>query len=218
MQAKPNRKPLFEAFRPQNWSEVIGQEKVVSQIAKLRERGLPGRAYWISGKSGTGKTTTARLLAAEVAGELDTVEIEAGQLTMSMLRDIEMTMHLCGMSKGGRALIVNESHGLRKDIIRRLLVWLEALPSHVVVIFTTTKEGQASLFEDYDDASPLLSRCIQLPLTSQGLAQAFATRCHEIATQEGLNGRPIADYVKLANRHKSNFRAMLQEIETGSFC
>lgn len=58
-------KPLYEAHRPQSWDEVVGQDKAVSKLLALKERvGLAGRAYWISGQSGTGKTTIARLIAA----------------------------------------------------------------------------------------------------------------------------------------------------------
>lgn len=52
---------LFEQYRPANWSQVIGQEKAVAKIQQLAKRGLGGRAYWISGQSGTGKTTIGRL-------------------------------------------------------------------------------------------------------------------------------------------------------------
>jgi hypothetical protein len=74
------------------------------------------------------------------------------------LKDLEFESNLKGFGdKSGRAFIVNEAHGLRKDVIRQLLVMLERIPPHVVWVFTTTIEGQESLFEDYDDASPLLS-------------------------------------------------------------
>ena len=44
---------LYEKYRPKEWAGVIGQDKVVEQIKQLRQRGLAGRAYWISGQSGT---------------------------------------------------------------------------------------------------------------------------------------------------------------------
>jgi Holliday junction resolvasome RuvABC ATP-dependent DNA helicase subunit len=60
--------PLTERYRPETWADVVGQEKVVGRILALAKRGtIAGRAYWLSGQSGTGKTTIARLLAAEVA-------------------------------------------------------------------------------------------------------------------------------------------------------
>ena len=58
---------LYEQYRPTTWAEIVGQDKVIARIEHLRLRGLAGRAYWIAGQSGTGKTTIARLLASENA-------------------------------------------------------------------------------------------------------------------------------------------------------
>ena len=53
--------------------QVVGQGKAIRRIDVLRKRGLSGRAYWLSGQSGTGKTTIARLLAAEIADDFNTL-------------------------------------------------------------------------------------------------------------------------------------------------
>ena len=68
--------PLTEKHRPATFAGVVGQDKIVRKLETVRQRGLAGRAYWFSGQSGTGKTTIARLIAAEVASGCP--EIDSG--------------------------------------------------------------------------------------------------------------------------------------------
>jgi DNA polymerase-3 subunit gamma/tau len=205
---------LPERYRPQTWSEVVGQSKVVETIDRLRSRGLAGRAYFLSGASGTGKTTIALLIAREVADEVCIEEYDAGELTGPMIRDLERRLAVKGLGKGGRAIVVNEAHGLKPEAIRALLVALERIPSHALWCFTTTQEGKETLF-DKEDASPLMSRCLRLDLARRDLAKRFAERCRQIAQAEGLDGLPIERYVKLLQECRNNCRATLQAVEAG---
>ena len=148
---------LADRYRPSSWEEVVGQDKVVTRLRTLAKRGgLAGRAYWLSGtQSGTGKTTIARLIAAEVADPFLIEELDAAALTVAQLQALECEMQMSGWGeKSGRAYLINEAHALRKPVIRQLLVLLERIPRHVVIVFTTTTEGQDALFEDFDDACP----------------------------------------------------------------
>jgi replication-associated recombination protein RarA len=216
MRAK-ERKPLYERYRPATWAEVVGQEKVVGRLQAMTQRdGIAGHAFWISGASGTGKTTIAKLLAAEVADDWSVEEVDAGDCTPARLKDMERGGAFRGFGdKGGRVYIINEAHGLRKDAVRLLLTMLERIPGHCTWIFTTTNEGQEKLFDDCIDASPLLSRCIEVMLKKEGMEEAFAARAKQIAVREGLDGEPYERYLELVRKHKCNFRGVLSAVEAG---
>lgn len=202
---------LFEQYRPSHWGDVVGQDKAINKINVIKRRGLSGKAYMITGASGTGKTTFAHLIAHEVTSDYE--EIDATTLTPKQLKDIESHWDSYGLF-GGKAFIINESHGLNRACVRQLLVMLERIPAHVVVIFTTTSENQA-LFEDMDDASPFLSRTIHIALSRQAIAAPFAEKTMQIAIKEGLNSKELKQYMALAKKYNNNFRAMLQAVECG---
>ena len=209
-------KPLFETYRPKSWDDVVGQDDALRQIAAVRRRGLAGRAWWISGASGTGKTTIARLIAAEVAEPLNVEEYDAGRLTDKRIEEIERSLRCYRIGKKtGAAIICNEAHGLKAPAVRQLLVTLERTPHHAVWVFTTTFHGQLSLFDKSDDANPLLSRCICLTLRASGTELAFAVRARQIAQTEHLDGAPLEEYLGLAKAARCNMRTMLCQIEAG---
>lgn len=210
-------RPLFERYRPSAWSEVVGQEKAIATINRLRERGgLAGRVLYITGPSGSGKTTIARLVAGEVAPDFATIELDAADLDLEQVRDLESKSRGKPLGGQGWCFIINEAHRMRSAVVSRLLTTLE-LPSvqrNVTIILTTTTSG-STLFEDNFDAGPFLSRAIVIPLAQRGLCEPFAERALQIARAEGLDGQPIEKYQRLAKDCRNNLREMLSRIEAG---
>ena len=206
---------LDEKYRPKNLAEMVSQDKAVKIIQRLSTNGVGGRAFWLTGQSGTGKTTIARILASEIADKLYIREVVGRQVTPKFLSDFKNQWPYSTMYGKGYALIINEAHGLSKPVIEIFLDLLENLPANVIIIFTTTNDGQ-DLFEEQIDASPFASRCTAIQLARRGLAEPFARRLHEIAQAEGLDGQPEGEYVKLLRKNANNFRACLMEIEAGA--
>src|SRR5205823_739644 len=89
--------PLSEKYRPRTFDELVGQSKAVSRVKALAQRGgLGGKAFWITGQSGTGKTSLARLIAGEVADEFMVKEVDATTLTVAALAELERESQLTG--------------------------------------------------------------------------------------------------------------------------
>lgn len=213
-------RPLYEQYRPTSLDDVVGNDKTIARLRLMQERGgLGGKVFWLSGLSGTGKTTIARLIAASVADEFNTIEIDAKDLTVDKLADFRRVCRFKAITGPGfHAFVVNEAHNMRAEIVSRLQTILEEEQVQVTStwVFTTTTDGQQKLFDTKFDAEAFLSRAIMFELGSRGKELDFATRVMHIAQTEGLDGRPLGDYLDLAKRCTCNMRKMINEVESGA--
>lgn len=207
---------IDEKYRPASFDDVIGQDKIVSLLKVMADKNDFGaRAFWVTGNSELGKSTIAALIAACLASKFTTFETTGRELTVSDLKRYSDYWRSKAITGDGWALIVNESHGLTRPVIEVLLNMLEKLPDHIVIIFTTTNDGN-DLFEENMDSGPFASRCIALRLASRNLCEPFAARAKEVAQLENLDGKPIEEYVKLMKQCRNNLRQAYREIEAGA--
>ncbi len=161
---------IYRKYRPKNFRHLLGQEVVSRIISNAAKSGRLSHAYLFYGPRGTGKTTTARLIAKvancekrrldpdfQQSGEpcndcrvcleidsgraLDVVEIDAASNRgIDEMRDLKDSAKLSPVSYKFKVFIIDEAHQLTKEAANALLKTLEEPPAHVILILATTEQ------------------------------------------------------------------------------
>ncbi|MCC6443748.1 MAG: DNA polymerase III subunit gamma/tau [Armatimonadetes bacterium] len=165
---------LYRKYRSQTFDEVLGQDHVVRTLRNAIQQGRIAHAYLFCGTRGTGKTTTARLLAKalnceqgptltpcnecemcrKIAGgtAVDVAEIDAASNRgIEHMRDLREKVKLAPMEGRYKIYIIDEAHQLTGDAKDAFLKTLEEPPAHVIFILATTEAHAMPI--------TILSRC-----------------------------------------------------------
>lgn len=213
---------LADEFRPTSLDQVVGQPRAVQAITTTLKRGWGGRAWYIIGQRGQGKTTIGRIIAEIGADELAIKELDANRMNPAKIAEqVESYASRCLFGKGGKAFIVNEAHKLPHHAVVELLTALEppgGLPAHICWVFTAPALMQPTLFVDDDakDRETLVSRCQRIVLEDTPESRlAMARRAKAVAMEAGVDGLPEELYLHALNNCDGNLRALLQRVESG---
>ena len=132
---------LYRTYRPSKWSEVVGQDHIVSALKDSIENKHVSHAYLFSGSRGTGKTSVARILAKCLGTkDEDVYEIDAASNRgIDDIRELREHVSVSPFSSDYKVYIIDEVHMLSKDAWNALLKTLEEPPKHVIFILATTE-------------------------------------------------------------------------------
>ena len=192
---------LYRRYRPQRFGEIRGQRHVVSALQNAVVKGEVGHAYLFHGPRGTGKTTSARVLAkalncenlspeGEPCGECEScVAIEQGRsfdlheldaASNNKVEDMRDLLAKVNLGTPGRAkvYILDEVHMLTSQAENALLKTLEEPPDHVTWVLATT--------EPHKVVETIRSRCQVFQLTLLG-ADEMAEHVRWVSQDAGLD-------------------------------
>jgi DNA polymerase-3 subunit gamma/tau len=210
--AKPEAyRVLARKYRPQTFSQLIGQDAMVQTLGNAIKRDRLAHAFLMTGVRGVGKTSTARLIAKALncigpdgqggptidpcgvcepcraiaeGRHIDVIEMDAASHTgVDDVREIIEASRYAAVTARFKIYIVDEVHMLSKNAFNALLKTLEEPPAHVKFLFATTEVNKVPI--------TVLSRCQRFDLrriTADKLAEHFAKVCDA----EGIVAEPEA--------------------------
>ena len=210
---------LYRKWRPRTFDAIVGQEPVVRTLKRAVETGRVAHAYLFSGPRGTGKTSTAKVLAmglncsegptSEPDGTCDSCRAIINNSSMDVLemdaasnrgideiRDLRDKVNLAPTQGRMKVYIIDEVHMLTTEAFNALLKMLEEPPEHVVFVLATTEKHKV--------LPTIISRCQSFDFRRPGIS-TLSEKLREISEAEGIEAEPAA-LTAIAREGRGSFR------------
>src|SRR2546422_447328 len=191
---------FYRKWRPKTFEEIIGQERVTRTLQNAIRTNRVVHAYLFAGHRGTGKTTTARILAKAlncvqgptptpdnvcpnceaISGgySMDVIEIDAASTRgIEEIRELRDRIRLAPTEGRYKVYIIDEAHMLTTEAANALLKTLEEPPAHAILVLVTT--------EPHRLPATILSRCQRFDFRRVSQKEIVA-RLKHIAAGEGF--------------------------------
>jgi DNA polymerase III subunit gamma/tau len=210
---------LYRRWRPRSFGGIVGQEPVVRTLRRAIETDRVSHAYLFSGPRGTGKTSTAKVLAMglncekgptpEPDGTCESCRAIVGNSSMDVLemdaasnrgideiRDLRDKVNLAPVAGRMKVYIIDEVHMLTAEAFNALLKMLEEPPEHVVFVLATTEKHKV--------LPTIISRCQSFDFRRPSI-ETLTEKLREISDAENIEVEPEALTV-IAREGRGSFR------------
>jgi DNA polymerase-3 subunit gamma/tau len=214
-----NHTTLYRRWRPRRFGGIVGQEPVVRTLRRAIEMDRVSHAYLFSGPRGTGKTSTAKVLAMGLNCEkgptpepdgtcqscraivsnssMDVLEMDAASNRgIDEIRDLRDKVNLAPVAGRMKVYIIDEVHMLTAEAFNALLKMLEEPPEHVIFVLATTEKHKV--------LPTIISRCQSFDFRRPSI-ETLTEKLREISDAEGIEVEPEALTV-IARQGRGSFR------------